>query len=85
MTLPKIESLHKPIDFFGKCWIVKVITKEDMKEVSSREWEDWEMEEVARKLADALGDDFWMALKEVVEIYEEEKEWKEMTKLCDKR
>lgn len=64
--LPKIERAHAPVDFYGKAWPVVLLTKDDLKAISRREWSDEEMEEVASRVGEALMECFWEVVREVV-------------------
>jgi len=64
--LPKIERLRSPVDFYGKAWPVVLLTKDDLKAISHREWSDEEMEKIAGRVGEALMECFWEVLREVV-------------------
>jgi hypothetical protein len=72
--LPEIELYEPAIIFGDKSWIVLTVCKADIGDniatveyLKGKELTDDEMATVARKMADNLMDDYWVALEAAVQ------------------
>lgn len=73
--VPKIERLNQAVNFHGKTWIITTVCKKDLTENLSKKeiakLSDYDMEEIARKMADYLQEYYWDCLEASIDYFKE--------------